>query len=229
MLRTYIEWLTELPWNASSEDMLDIEAARTDPRRGPLRSRAHQGPHPRLPGGAQAARRRARADPVLPRAARRRQDVARAIDRAGAWGASSCACRWAACATRPRSAATGAPTSARCPGRIIQALKQAGTNNPVLLLDEVDKLGADVPRRSVGGAAGGAGPRAEPHLPRSLPGRAVRPVEGAVHRDGEPARDHPGAAARPHGDAAPVAATARKRSWSSPSATWCRSRSARRA
>ncbi len=29
-------------------------------------------------------------------------------------GASSCACRWAACATRPRSAATGARTSARC-------------------------------------------------------------------------------------------------------------------
>jgi ATP-dependent Lon protease len=31
--------------------------------------------------------------------------------------ASSCACRSAACATRPRSAATGAPTSARCPAR----------------------------------------------------------------------------------------------------------------
>ena len=28
--------------------------------------------------------------------------------------ASSCACRWAACATRRRSAATGARTSARC-------------------------------------------------------------------------------------------------------------------
>src|ERR671920_2493665 len=29
------------------------------------------------------------------------------------------------------------------PGRIVQALQQAGTNNPLIMLDEIDKVGAD--------------------------------------------------------------------------------------
>ena len=53
-------------------------------RRGPLRHRAGQGPHHRVPRRAQAQARRARLDPVLRRPARRRQDLARALDRARA-------------------------------------------------------------------------------------------------------------------------------------------------
>ena len=40
---------------------------------------------------------------------------------AGPRAATSCACRWAVCATRPKSAAIGGPISARCPARSSRA------------------------------------------------------------------------------------------------------------
>ena len=86
------------------------------------------------------------------------------------------------------------------PGRIVQALKQAGAMNPVFMLDEIDKISRRLPGRPGGGAARGARPGAEPLVPRSLPRDQRRPVARAVHRDGEPARHDPSGAARSHGD-----------------------------
>ena len=112
--RTYLEWLVDLPWSKSHRGQARHRGGAQDPRRGPLRPREGEEAHPRVPGGAQAQERQEGPDPLPRRAARRRQDVARPVDRRARSGASSSASRSAACATRPRSAATGARTSARC-------------------------------------------------------------------------------------------------------------------
>ena len=70
-------------------------------------------------------------------------------------------------------------------------MKQAGTINPVMLLDEIDKLGVGLSRRSRVGAARSARPGAEPDLHRPLPGRALRPLERALHHDRQLARQIP--------------------------------------
>ena len=88
-------------------------------------------------------------------------------------------------------------------GRIVRAITEAGTMNPVFLLDEVDKVGTDWRGDPELGAARGARPCAEPQLPRPLPRGRPRPVRRAVHRDGQRDGDDPRSAARPHGDRAP--------------------------
>ena len=83
LIRTYLEWMADLPWSNETEDKLELREARAHPRRRPPRPREGEGPHPRVPRRAQARARGEGPDPVLRRPAGRRQDVARALDRTG--------------------------------------------------------------------------------------------------------------------------------------------------
>ena len=90
---------------------------REDPERGPLRPGEGQGAHPRVPRGAPARPEDEGLDHLLRRPSRRREDLAREVDRALPEPQVRAALARRRAGTRRRSAATGAPTSARSPAR----------------------------------------------------------------------------------------------------------------
>jgi ATP-dependent Lon protease len=132
--RPHLPRIANLPWARCrrKDDARLQEARRRSPgldEREKANSRAH--------GGAQADRSGAREHP-LPRRAAELGDVARPID---------CRRDWAFVRISTGGVRDGpeirghrAPTSC-APGRILHALKKAKARNPIILLDEVDKLG----------------------------------------------------------------------------------------
>ena len=111
--RNYIEWLGGGALEEGVPRVQGPDPRREDPERRPLRAREGQGADPGVPGGAPAGPEDEGLHHLLRGTAGRREDLARAVDRPARWIASSCASPWEACATRPRSGATAAPTSER--------------------------------------------------------------------------------------------------------------------
>ena len=169
-----------------------------DPRRRSLRPGEGQGAHRRVSRRAAARQQADRADPVPGRASRRRQDLARQVDREGDRPRlrARVARRRARRGRDPRSPAhlhrldarQGHPVDAQ--GEVVEPAVPAGRGR---------QDGRRFPRRSVVGAARGARPRAEPHVQRPLSRGRLRSVERDVHHHGEHA-EHPCALDGPHGD-----------------------------
>jgi len=118
--RTYLEWLVELPWSIITDDKLDIPGAREI-----LNTDHYDLEKVKKRILEYLAVRKLKADKKGPSSVwPDRPGWARppwGVPSPAPWGASSSGSRWAACATRPRSAATGAPTSARCRGESSRA------------------------------------------------------------------------------------------------------------
>ena len=168
VIRTYLEWIAVAAVGQLDRGQPRPRARAQAARRRPLRHRARQGPHHRVPRRAAAEARRARLDPLLRRAAGRRQDLARPLDRrgAGAQVRAHLGRRHARRGGDPRppphlhrrDARRGHPRAAR------RRRQQPG------LHDRRDRQdGRRLPRRPGVGDARGARPGAERRLPRPLP------------------------------------------------------------
>ena len=222
VVRNYVDTLVSLPWKKKSKLKKTLAEAEADPRERSLRAREGQGAHPRVPRRAEARRPRQGADPLSRRPARRRQDLAREVDRAGDGPSLQPhgARRRARRGRDPRSP----PHLHRLHARQDRAEPRQGEAQEPADPARRDRQDVDgLPRGPLLGAARGARSGAEPHLHRSLSRGRVRPLRRHVRGHGQH-DEHPRARCSIGWRSSASRVTPRWRRPTSPSATFCRGR-----
>jgi ATP-dependent Lon protease len=146
VIRTYLEWIASLPWDTSTEDDLDLEHART------VLDEDHYGLEQvkerileflavrRLTGGRDSESRGTIISFVGPPGVGKTslgKSIARALGREFE--------RISAGGVRDEAEIRGHRRTyiGAMPGTIIRALRDAGSNNPLFMIDEIDKMGSD--------------------------------------------------------------------------------------
>jgi ATP-dependent Lon protease len=150
-IRTYLDWMTEIPWDVRTEDNLDIADARR------ILDEDHTGLEDVKDRIVEyLAVRKLRQERGLGPAAGRGSGAILTLVGPPGVGKTSLGESVARALGRKfvRISLGGIHDEAEIrghrrtyvgalPGRIVRALKEAGTKNPVMMLDEVDKVGAD--------------------------------------------------------------------------------------
>ncbi len=150
-VRTYLDWMTELPWDVRSEDVLDIPEARR------VLDEDHTGLEDVKDRIVEyLAVRKLRSDRGLGLAHGRGSGAILTLIGPPGVGKTSLGESVARALGRKfvRVSLGGIHDEAEIrghrrtyvgalPGRIVRALKEAGTKNPVFMLDEIDKVGSD--------------------------------------------------------------------------------------